>query len=71
MFRNLSFIIALTSLGACTTLQPGYENFVLDEVDESEFIEAVYLAENTQVEPLIMERIEPIAMAGHGGSPAP
>ena len=64
MFRNLSFIIALTSLGACTTLQPGYENFVLDEVDESEFIEAVYLAENTQVEPLIMERIEPIAMAG-------
>ena len=61
MIRTISLIALIVILGACKTLQPGYDKFVLDE---SEFIEAVYLAENSEVTPLIMERIEPIAMAG-------
>lgn len=61
MFRSLCPLVCIVALGACSTLTPGYDDFVLDE---GEFFEAVYLAENTDVEPLIMERIEPIAMAG-------
>jgi len=61
MFRPICILVCIATLGACSTIQPGYDEFVLDE---SEFLEAVYLAENTEVQPLIMERIEPVAMAG-------
>ncbi|MEL6362695.1 MAG: P-type conjugative transfer protein TrbG [Pseudomonadota bacterium] len=59
---RIFFLISLAGLlGACSTLSDPYDNFVLDD---AEFIEAVYLSDDTEVAPLIVERIEPIAMAG-------
>ena len=60
MIRTLVIIGALVSLGACASTNP-YDNFVLDD---AEFMEAVYLADDPNGEPLIIERIEPLAMAG-------
>lgn len=60
MIRTLVTIGALVSLGACASTDP-YDNFVLDD---AEFMEAVYLADDPNEEPLIIERIEPLAMAG-------
>lgn len=53
------FLPTLSLLAACETTTP-YDNFVLDDED---FIEAIYLADNTEITP-VMERIEPVAMAG-------
>ena len=60
MIRTLVIIGALVSLGACASTNP-HDNFVLDD---AEFMEAVYLADDPNGEPLIIERIEPLAMAG-------
>ncbi|RAN36334.1 P-type conjugative transfer protein TrbG [Hyphomonas pacifica] len=60
MIRTLVIIGALVSLGACASTNP-HANFVLDD---AEFMEAVYLADDPNGEPLIIERIEPLAMAG-------
>lgn len=60
MIRTLATIGALVSLGACASTNP-HDNFVLDD---AEFMEAVYLADDPNGEPLIIERIEPLAMAG-------
>ena len=60
MIRTLVTIGALVSLGACASTNP-HDNFVLDD---AEFMEAVYLADDPNGEPLIIERIEPLAMAG-------
>ena len=60
MIRTLVKIGALVSLGACASTNP-HDNFVLDD---AEFMEAVYLADDPNGEPLIIERIEPLAMAG-------
>lgn len=60
MIRTLITIGALVSLGACASTNP-HDNFVLDD---AEFMEAVYLADDPNGEPLIIERIEPLAMAG-------
>lgn len=61
MHRFLCPLAYLATLGGCETIAAGYDAFVLDD---TEFVEAVYLAENTEVTPLIVERIEPVAMAG-------
>ncbi len=47
-------------LGACETIDP-YDNFVLDDGD---YLEAIYLSETADAAPTVMERIEPVAMAG-------
>ena len=60
MIRTLVIIGALVSLGACASTNP-HDNFVLDD---AEFMEAVYLADDPNRTPLIIERIEPLAMAG-------
>lgn len=60
MIRTLVIIGALVSLGACASTNP-HDDFVLDD---AEFMEAVYLADDPNGEPLIIERIEPLAMAG-------
>ena len=60
MIRTLVIIGALVSLGACASTNP-HDNFVLDDAN---FMEAVYLADDPNGEPLIIERIEPLAMAG-------
>ena len=60
MIRTLVIIGALVSLGACASTNP-HDNFVLDDAN---FMEAVYLADDPNGEPLIIERIEPVAMAG-------
>ena len=60
MIRTLVIIGALVSLGACASTNP-HDNFVLDD---AEFMEAVYLADDPNGAPLIIERIEPLAMAG-------
>ncbi|MCI4645921.1 MAG: P-type conjugative transfer protein TrbG [Hyphomonadaceae bacterium] len=60
MIRTLVIIGALISLGACASTNP-HDNFVLDD---AEFMEAVYLADDPNGEPLFIERIEPLAMAG-------
>lgn len=58
-------------LGGCTTMQSWFEPQVADfELDDAEFVEAIYLADGLAVEeagdaaPLIVERIQPVAMAG-------
>lgn len=61
MFRITTTVSLMCLLGACATMTDEHDNFVLDEAD---FVEAVYLSENTDVQPIIMERIEPVAMAG-------
>jgi type IV secretion system protein TrbG len=60
MIRIVTILGGASLLGACSTLD-AYEDFVLDD---AEFMEAVYLVEENQAAPLIMERIEPVAMAG-------
>ena len=60
MIRTASILTLAVALGACATTDP-YENFTLDD---AEFIEAIYLAENSETTPTVMERIEPVAMAG-------
>jgi type IV secretion system protein VirB9 len=60
MIRTLVINGALVSLGACASTNP-HDDFVLDD---AEFMEAVYLADDPNGEPLIIERIEPLAMAG-------
>ena len=59
MFRTTSISSLAALLAACETTDP-YENFVLDD---AEFMEAIYLNDSAAV-PTVMERIEPIAMAG-------
>lgn len=61
MLRPMCIILSLAALSACETIQAGYDNFVLDE---SEFVEAVYLPETEEVETLLVERVEPVAMIG-------
>lgn len=64
MIRIILSTFALSLLGACATLNDPHDNFTLDDFDEAEFVEAVYLSDETDVEPIVMERIEPVAMAG-------
>ncbi len=63
MIRIVTLLGAVSLLGACSTLQSfdDYDDFELDNAD---FIEAVYLADDSDVTPIVMERIEPVAMAG-------
>lgn len=60
MIRTASILSIAALLGACETVDP-YENFVLDDAD---FMEAIYLNDGASGDPIIMERIEPVAMAG-------
>ena len=59
MFRTASILSLAAVLAACETTDP-YENFVLDD---AEFMEAIYLNDSAAL-PTVMERIEPVAMAG-------
>ena len=59
MFRTVFIFTTAAMLGACETVDP-YDNFTLDD---AEFMEAVYLNDDP-VSGDIVERIEPIAMAG-------
>lgn len=59
MIRILMLAGVVVSLGACSSTP--YDNFVLDDAD---FMEAVYLGDDPGGEPLVVERIEPVAMAG-------
>ena len=61
MIRTLSMISTLALTTACATFEDPYDNFTLDD---AEFVEAVYLSDETDVTPIVMERIEPVAMAG-------
>lgn len=60
MIRTTFLLSAASLLGACTTLED-HDDFALDD---AAFTEAIYLAGETEVTPLVMERIEPVAMAG-------
>lgn len=63
--RTLTLVAVMPLLGACSTMgqffSPSEPDF---QLDEGEFFEAKYLADDLEVEPLILERIEPVAMAG-------
>lgn len=60
MIRIAALFGALSLLGACSTLEP-FDDFVLDDAD---YMEAVYLSDSAENAPTVMERIEPVAMAG-------
>ncbi len=63
MIRILMSLSSLVTLGACSTL--GFDTPAPDfTLDDAEFIEAKYMADELDVQPLIMERITPVAMAG-------
>ena len=63
MIRILMSLAILPMLGACSTL--GFDTPAPDfTLDDTEFIEAKYLTDELDVQPLIMERITPVAMAG-------
>ena len=57
MIRIASTLSVAALLGACETVDP-YKNFVLDDAD---YMEAIYLNDGAGGDPVIMERIEPVA----------
>lgn len=63
--------LSMTMLGGCSTLQSMFDKPVPDfTLDEADYMEAVYLPDKLDVEPidpeapLVFERIMPVAMAG-------
>ncbi len=63
--------LSMTMLGGCSTLQSMFDKPVADfQLDDAEYMEAVYLPDELDVQPidvsqpLVLERITPIAMAG-------
>ncbi len=61
MIRTIFLLGTVSLLTACETMNDPYNNFVLDEAD---FMEAMYLSDQSEAAPVVMERIEPLAMAG-------
>jgi len=61
MIRTTLLLGTLILLGACSTLNGYDQDF---DLDSAEFVEAIYLSDDTEVSPIVVERIEPVAMAG-------
>lgn len=66
-----AFVLSLSSLGGCTTIRGIFDTPVADfELDDADYLEAVYLPDELDVEdagpvpPMMLERIVPVAMAG-------
>lgn len=69
MYRALTLLICTSMLGACSHLDALFTNTAPDfKLDGADYMEAVYLPDEQTgeggVQPLILERIQPIAMAG-------